>query len=117
MVVGGALLGGVLAAAVLAGSMSDAMASRAAALEAHGVNDQIAARVAAGRQEVEFAKTSAFLGFASRSFGYGQWTKERQFAMSPGAPRPSTITPLGVSPMVAPATDMIGSVLDLLFER
>lgn|GEM_PF-6409988 len=117
LAVGGALLGGVVAAAVLAGSMSDAMTSRAAAIEARGVNDQIAAQVAAGRQEVEFAKTSAFLGFASRSFGYGRSSRERQFALVPGAQRPPAITPLGVSPVVAPPTDMIGSVLDLLFER
>ncbi|MCY7418763.1 MAG: hypothetical protein LH650_09755 [Chloroflexi bacterium] len=117
LVVAGALLAGVLAAAVLAGSMSDAMTSRAAALEARAVNDQIAAQVAAGRQEVEFAKTSAFLGIASRSFGYGRSGKERQFALTPGAPRPPAIAPLCGSSVAAPPTDMIRSVLDLLFER
>jgi hypothetical protein len=117
LVVGGALVGGVLAAAVLAGSMSDAMTSRAAALEARGVNAQIESRVAAGRSEVEFANTPAFLAFASRSFGYGRTSKERLFALAPGAPRPPVITPLGRAEEPPPPTDTLESVLDLLFER
>lgn len=115
-VVGGALLGGVMAAAVLAGSMSDAMTSRAIALEARSANDLVAARVAAGRREIEFAKTPAFLGFAARSYGYGRHA-ERQFALEVGAPPPPSIRPLGSASISAPPPDVVGSVLDLLFER
>lgn len=80
------------------------------------MNAQIEARVAAGRREVEFAKTSAFLGFASRSFGYGR-LREQQFALSRGAAPLPAVTPLGSDQVTAPSTDMIGSVLELLFER
>ncbi len=110
------MLAGVLAAAVLAGSLSDAMTSRAAAEEASMTNALISAQVAAGRREAEFARTSAFLGFAARSFGWGR-RKERIFALQPGGPPPPSIEPLGGEQLVSPPTDALGAVLDLLFDR
>lgn len=116
VVVGAGLAGGVLAAAVLAGAMSDAVTSRAIALEAKSANALIEARLEAGRHEIEFARTPAFRGFAARSFGYVRGS-ERQFALAPGAQPPPSIEPLGSSPPSAAPPDGIRSVLDLLFER
>jgi len=114
--VGGAMAAGVLAAAVLAGSLSDAMTSRAAAREARQVNESISAQVEAGRREVEFARSAAFLGFTARSFGWGR-DKERAFALRPGGPPPPLLQPLGDGQLLAPPRDPLGAVLDLLFER
>jgi hypothetical protein len=116
LVVGGGLLGGVLAAAVLAGAMSDAVTSRAIALEARSANARVEAQVEAGRREIEFARTPAFLGFAARAFGYGRGS-ERQFSLPIGAPAPPSIEPLGSTQLTAPPPDALGSVLDLLFDR
>ena len=116
LVVGAGLAGGVLAAAVLAGAMSDALTSRAAALEATTANALVAGRVAAGRQEMEFARTPAYLGFAARAFGYGH-SSERVFALEAGSHPAPTITPLGSSTLSAPPRDALTSVLDLLFSR
>jgi len=114
--VGAGLTGGVLVAAVLAGAMSDAVTSRAIALEARSENALVQARVEAGRREMEFALTPAFLGFTARSVGYGRGS-EHQFALAAGAAAPPSIEPLGSSVLAAPPPDALGSVLDLLFER
>ncbi len=114
--VASALTAGVVVAAVLAGAMSDAIASRAAEREAQATNDRVAAQVEAGRREVDFAQTPAFLGFTARSFGYGRG-KERQFALQAGAPPPDAIVPLGSTPASSTSTDPLDTVMELLFER
>ena len=116
LTVGGLLVAGVFAAAVLAGAMSDAVTSRAVAQEARAANALVAAQVAAGRAEIEFAAKPAFLGFTARSFGYGRGS-ERPFALSTGAPVPPAIQVLGASTLSAPAHDAVDAVLDLLFDR
>ena len=116
LLVGGALLGGVLAAVVLAGSLSDAVTSRAALLDARLANEALHQRVEAGRREVDFAQTPAFLAFAARSFGWGS-LREHAFALKAGGPPPPVIEPLGEQQAPPTSTDVVQSVLDLLFER
>ena len=114
--VGGALVAGVAVAAVLAGSLSDAMTSRAAAQEVLAENEKIRAQVEAGRAEVDFARTAGYLAFAARSFGWGH-PDERAFALELDAPPPPRIQPLGADPVVTAPPDTLGQVLGLLFDR
>jgi hypothetical protein len=110
-------MGGVLAAVVLAGALSDAMASRASVLDARQTNQALLEQVEAGRREVDFAQTPAFLAFAARSFGWGAPRREHAFALRPGGPPPPVIEPLGVRPGQTTPSDPLRSVVDLLFER
>ena len=116
LLVGGALLGGVLAAVVLAGYLSDAMTSRAALLDARLANEALHQRVEARPREVHFAQTPAFLALAARSFGWGA-LREHAFALKAGGPPPPIIEPLGEKQVPQTSNDVVQSVLELLFER
>ncbi len=115
LVIGGALLAGIIVAIVLAGALSDAKTSRAAAVEARATNARIQQQVEAAQREVAFAATDGFLGFAARSFGWGT-PQERSFALRPGGPPPPSLVPLGQT-QANHGPDAFGAVLDLLFER
>lgn len=71
---------------------SNALDQRQAREEA--TNAALRAQVAAGRAEIAFIQTDTFLQFEARSYGMGL-TRERAFALEPGAPDPRPITPLG----------------------
>ncbi len=116
LVVAGAMFAGVLGAAVLAGSLSDAMTARAALAQVTRENAAISAQVDAARAEVGFAGKPAFLGFTSRAYGFGR-AREQAFALQSGGPPPPSIEPLGTSELVSSPRDPLGAVMDLLFDR
>ena len=116
LVVAGVMFAGVIGAAVLAGSLSDAMSARAALAQESRVNAAISAQVEAARTEVDFAKTEAFRGFTARAYGFGRG-REQPFALQSGGP-PATLdrAPWRGRARLA-AQDPLGAVLDLLFDR
>ncbi len=116
LVVAGVMFAGVIGAAVLAGSLSDAMSARAALAQVSRENAAISAQVEAARTEVDFAKTEAFRGFTARAYGFGHG-REQPFALQSGGPPPPSIEPLGAGGLVSPPRDPLGAVLDLLFDR
>jgi cell division protein FtsB len=78
------------------------------------VNEQLQARVDAGRREITLVQTSAFLDFEARLFGMGH-AGEKPFALEPGAPSPAAITPLGNESPAAPVSTPLDDWLTLLF--
>jgi hypothetical protein len=116
LVVAGVMFAGVIGAAVLAGSLSDAMSARAALAQVSRENAAISAQVEAARTEVDLAKTEAFRGFTARAYGFGRG-REQPFALQPSGPPPPSIEPLGAGGLVSPPRDALGAVLDLLFDR
>ncbi len=78
------------------------------------VNEQLQARVEAGREEIALVQTAGFLDFEARLFGMGR-TGERPFALAPGAPSPPAITPLGEGSPAPPASSPLDDWLTLLF--
>jgi cell division protein FtsB len=78
------------------------------------VNDQLRARVEAGRREIALVQTSAFLDFEARLFGMGR-PGEKPFALQPGAPSPPPLTPLGNESPPATASAPLNDWLRLLF--
>jgi hypothetical protein len=109
-----ALLAAVLGAAAVSRSISDVLDTRTQVAEARALNDGIRAQVEAGRREVGFAQSDAYLRFAARGLGYGRG-REQAFALREGAPPPPSITPLGANAVSAPS-DVLSSLVDLLFE-
>lgn len=71
-------------------------------------------RVADGRAEVEFLETEAFVDQVARSIGWGS-RGERAFALSPNAPSPAPIVPLGSEPVGAVEVAPLEAWLELLF--
>ena len=74
----------------------------------------LAERVRAGRAEVEFLETEAFVEQVARSIGWGA-RGERPFALEVDAPSPAPITPLGAEPKTGPATAPLEAWMELLF--
>ena len=61
------------------------------------INDQLRARVNAGRAEISYIQTAPFLHFESRAYGMGG-PGEHAFALATDAPPPPSLTPLGGDP-------------------
>jgi len=94
---------------------SNALAARQ--VHEQAVNDDLRARVAAGRAEITYMQTDPFLAFTSRAFGFGV-PNERPFALADGAPPPPSITPLGGgSEASPPPTTPLEDWLRLLLGR
>ena len=91
---------------------ADSLSRRQAQEQA--TNDQLRARVEAGRREILMIQTVPFLNFESRVYGMAE-RGERAFALEPGAPPPAGITPLGNEPDVVVASNPLDDWLALLF--
>ncbi len=102
--------------AVVAGAFSEASSLAARRVREQAINDQLRARVEAGRQEIAYLQTTPFLSFESRAYGMGS-AREHPFALETDAPPPPSITPLG--PIASPAAppDALQDWLNLLFSR
>jgi hypothetical protein len=77
------------------------------------VNTALQARVDAGRREIAFIQTAAFLTFEARTYGMGM-PRERAFALDAGAPSPDPIVPLGAEITPAPPSTPLDDWLRLL---
>ncbi|MET0771790.1 MAG: hypothetical protein ABWZ82_01790 [Candidatus Limnocylindrales bacterium] len=109
-----ALVAGIGGAAAITRAMSDVIETRADVAQARTLNEGIRAQVEAGRREIEFGRSDAYLRFAARSLGYGRG-REESFALRDGAAPAPSITPLGAGQ--APAeTDVLAGFLDILLE-
>jgi hypothetical protein len=91
---------------------SNALDQRQAREEA--TNAALRAQVAAGRAEIAFIQTDTFLQFEARSYGMGA-SRERAFALEPGAPDPRPITPLGTADEAPSDHSPLDDWLKLLF--
>ena len=109
-----ALVAGVGGATAISRATSDVIETRAQVEQATALNATIRAQVDAGRREIEFGQSEAYLRFAARGLGYGRG-REEAFALRDGAPPPPSITPLGAGQ--APAQDdVLAGFLVLLLE-
>ncbi|MEA2621776.1 MAG: hypothetical protein QOH61_686 [Chloroflexota bacterium] len=100
--------------AVFGRALADANALSVSQARETAVNEALRAQVAAGRSEIAFIQTDAFLKFESRAFGMGL-PREHAFALAPGAPQPPKITPLGTQDEAPPGTNPIDDWLKMLF--
>jgi cell division protein FtsB len=95
-------------------ALAEANSLTARLADEQAVNDQLRARVEAGRREIVLVQTAAFTDFEARLFGWGK-PGERAFALEPGAPSPPAITPLGNESPTPPASRPLDDWLTLLF--
>jgi hypothetical protein len=114
------VLAGVVGAAwliaVLGGAVSEANSLAARHAREQAINDQLRARVEAGREAIAYLKTTPFLSFESRAYGMGA-AGEHPFALETNAPPPPSITPLGGTATPAPPPDQLDDWLNLLLAR
>ena len=109
-----ALVASIGGAAAISRAMSDVIETRAHVAEARTLNTGIRAQVEAGRREIDFGRSDAYLRFAARGLGYGRG-REEAFALREGAAPAPSITPLGAGQAPAEA-DVLAGFLDLLLE-
>jgi hypothetical protein len=109
-----ALVAGIGGAAAISRATSDVIEARALVAQAETLNSGIRAQVEAGRREIEFGDSDAYLRFAARGLGYGRG-REQAFALRDGAAPAPSITPLGADQHPAEA-DALAGFLDLLLE-
>ena len=100
--------------AVFGRALADSNALNARQAREEATNAALRSQVAAGRAEIAYIQTDAFLQFEARSFGMGL-PRERAFALEPGAPDPRPITPLGSSDEPSSPTTPLDDWLKLLF--
>jgi cell division protein FtsB len=99
---------------VFTGTLTRSTDIEAEAEVARAEKAELQARVVAGRAEVSFLETDAFVEQMARSIGYGE-PGERPFALETGAPSPAPITPLGSEVSDAPALAPFDAWVELLF--
>lgn len=85
---------GVWLFVVFANALADASAANARLAQEQQINDTLTAKADAGAVEIEQIQDQTFLEFLARSYGMGELS-ERPFALSPGAPAPAPMEPLG----------------------
>ena len=73
------------------------------------------ARVAAGREEVEFMTSDPFIEQYARAIGYGK-KNEKVFRLSDDAPPPPSIAPLGIASREGPPPAPFEAWMELLFD-
>ncbi len=95
-------------------ALAEANSLTARLVQEQTVNDQLLARVEAGRREIALVQTAAFLDFEARYFGMGR-SGEKPFALAAGAPSPPPITPLGNGSPAPAASTPLDDWLTLLF--
>jgi cell division protein FtsB len=95
-------------------ALAEANTLTARLAQEQGVNEQLRARVEAGRREITLVQTAAFLDFEARIFGMGA-SGEKPFALEAGAPSPPAITPLGNESPAPPTSTPLDDWLTLLF--
>ena len=100
--------------AVFGRALADSNALNARQAREEATNAALRAQVAAGRAEIAYIQTDAFLQFEARGYGLGT-PHERAFALEPGAPAPRSITPLGSSDEPTSPTTPLDDWLKLLF--
>lgn len=111
-----ALVAAVVGAVALSRSIADVIETRGQVAAAQALNDGIRAQVEAGRQEIEYAQTDAYLRFAARGRGYGHDGREVAFGLREGAPPAPSITPLGDGQEDADEGGVLAGFLDLLLQ-
>lgn len=99
---------------VFAGTLARSTDLEGQAEKARAEVAALEARVEAGRAEVEFIKSEAFLDQQARAVGYGT-PGETRFRLPPNAPPPAPITPLGSDDGDDVATAPLDAWLELLF--
>jgi hypothetical protein len=95
-------------------ALAEANSLTARLAQEQSVNEQLRARVEAGRREITLVQTAAFRDFEARLFGWGR-PGERPFALEPGGPSPAPLTPLGNESAAPPASTPLDDWLTLLF--
>ncbi len=98
---------------VFANALADASAQNARLTAEQRVNASLEARATAGAIEIETIKSQTFLEFLARSYGVGELS-ELPFALTPGAPPPPSMVPLGQTEARTAATTPLEEWLDLL---
>jgi cell division protein FtsB len=89
-----ALLVSVWLVVIFGRALAEANSLTARLAQEQSVNDELRARVEAGRREISLAQTAAVLDFEARLFGMGR-PGEKPFALDPGAPPPPALARLG----------------------
>jgi cell division protein FtsB len=95
-------------------ALAEANGLTARLAQEQSANEQLRARVEAGRREINLVQTAAFLDFEARIFGMGK-SGERPFALEVGAPSPAPIAPLGEGSPPPPESTPLDDWLNLLF--
>lgn len=99
---------------VFAGTLARATELEEQAARARAEVAALAARVEAGRAEVEFLKGDPFLEQQARALGYGMRAEQR-FRLPDGAASPPPLAPLGASTTPAGGGTPLEAWLELLF--
>jgi hypothetical protein len=100
--------------AIFGRALTDATALNERQIREEAVNASLRAQVAAGRAEIAFIQTDAFLLFEARTYGMGT-AREHAFALEPGAPPPQPIAPLGSTDAELSGSTPVEDWLRLLF--
>ena len=98
---------------VFANALADVSTQTARLATEQQVNASLEARATAGAAEIEAIRSETFLEFLARSYGRGEST-ELPFALSPGAPPPPSMAPLGARDRETAATTPLEDWLELL---
>jgi hypothetical protein len=114
--IAGGLVAGLWLLIVFAGALADASTQAARLRQERAVNAELQARVTAGTAEIRTIQLRGFQDFLARAYGMGE-TAEHPFALSPGAPPPPSMLPLGEDPVTAAVTTPLDDWLALLFGR
>jgi cell division protein FtsB len=99
---------------VFAGTLARATELEEQAARARAEMTALEERLEAGRSEVEFLRSDAFLEQRARAVGYGL-RGEQPFRLPDDAPSPDPLTPLGTSPDELPAGSPLEAWLELFF--
>lgn len=98
---------------VFANALADASAQNARLAAEQRVNATLEAQASAGAVEIATIQGQTFLDFLARSYGYGELA-ELSFALTPDAPPPPSMAPLGAGEVRTAATTPLEDWLDLL---
>jgi len=99
---------------VFAGTLARATELEAQAAQARAEIAALEARTEAGRNEIEFIKSDAFIEQQARAAGYGL-KGEQRFRLPDDAPSPPAITSLGTTTGSATAGSPFEAWMELLF--